>query len=219
MCGIRTIQSDRLIKIYIADVSEPYLVQEAVLTNIWKWFAKAIKNRANLGTEAGVLRFPDDHQGAWEILLYWIIKGQFLCEGEDERSHIIQLVRCWVLGDKYCLADFQDLAMADLLQILNSNSEAFPFYAVELAFSNTPDKSPLRTLIARWVVHEVVTGVRTAEDMEMLDGVAGFLAEMVKAYKFKDKEGLKVMRYIFRQGDWEEFLVGGGPYQHWVYLA
>lgn len=65
-----------MIKIYIGDDTEPYLMSEATLVQASKYFAGALKHEHLLGvTEPGVLRSPDDgvSKGAWEIALYWMM--------------------------------------------------------------------------------------------------------------------------------------------------
>ena len=102
------VQTDRLISVFVGENTRPYFVQESVLAGISDFFRKALKHESNLGTERGVLRQLEDDHTAWEMLLYWRIKGKILCYGEDFHSKVFTLVHCAVLGDKYDTKSFRD---------------------------------------------------------------------------------------------------------------
>jgi hypothetical protein len=60
------LQTDRLIKIYVAENATPYLVPGAILTSISEYFVKALAHEKQLGgREDGTLHFPEDDQIAW----------------------------------------------------------------------------------------------------------------------------------------------------------
>ena len=127
---------DRLIKLFIGEQSpemQPLLVPQALLENASEYFVKAFRNE-NMGqqNEPGTLRFPEDDIAAWKVFLYWIIKHKLpaaeelvpACDDENvegKHDHILA-VRCWVLGDKYCVPLFQDLIMLEILRTLEHSS-------------------------------------------------------------------------------------------------
>ena len=211
------LRSQRLIKIYVADASTPYLVQEAVLTGMSEYFKRALANADSFGGEKDVMRFPEDDPVAWKVLLYWRIQGCLQRSfAEDAESTMMQLIRCWALGDKYDVKNFQDVIMLDLIQTLNIH--LVKFEVVRFAFENTPDKSPLRKLMAQEAVISFYypSMQYAAEDLEIFDGVCGFMTEFVKAIELKRQKEI-LATDLSHPDEWNEFMVGEGPMKHWVW--
>ena len=216
------LQTDRLIKVYVGMNLKPYLVPTSVLAGISAYFVKALANEDRFAGEKGVMRFPEDDPTSWEALLYYKLRGHVQCARTgDEQQKIMQLVGCWILGDKYNIKDFQDHAMLQLLRWL---TDAQPILeSVKLAFENTLEGSPLRTLMAREAVYGYYDNRspdNTAERFKMFDGVQGFMTEFLKAMELRaendnDEEALRTR--LTEQDSWEEFMVGEGPKKHWVW--
>lgn len=69
------------------------------------------------------IKFPQDDLEAWKQLIYWIGTGKFaLNTVETDSKDPSLLMRCWLLGAKYKVLDFQDCAMMDLLRFYDQGS-------------------------------------------------------------------------------------------------
>ena len=217
------LQTNRMIQVYIADKARPYLIQEATLTTMSEFFVRAFKNEASLGDEKekGVIRLPEDNHTAWMTLLYWKLNGKFeISKGSDEQEQM-QLVHCWTLGNKYDIKAFQDLAMLELLNLLEDRNASLA--VIQFAFENTAEGSALRKLMARQVVinihceREAVTG----RYLEIFNGGSATITELVEMYDLKEERnddinGLRVC-LDGESDEWRDFMVGGGPDKHWIY--
>ena len=184
-----------------------------------EYFKRALANADSFGGEKDVMRFPEDDATAWETLLYWKIQGYLhRAFAEDAESDIMQSIRCWALGDKYDVKNFQDVVMLDLIALLSSRG--VKFNVVRFAFENTPQKSPLRTFMAREAIitYSTCLNLDAPQELEVFDGVRGFMTEFMNAVERRGrKENLTVDLSI--PGDWSEFMVGKGPPKHWVWDA
>ena len=92
---------------------------------------------------------------------------------------IDELVRCWILGDKYDIKEFQDLIILELIQSVKG--VIVPLTTVKTAFENTPPKSPLRTFMAEeaaWRIKNM--SEYQHEDLGIMDGVIGWSAELMQ---------------------------------------
>lgn len=161
--------------------SRPYLVQEALVTGISAFFKRAINHETSFGSEPGVLRFPEDDQIAWEMLLHWRLKGYavktYVSEHTEEQ---LQLVRFWVLAEKYDIKEFQNVIMNQIFDALDQRTVELE--TVKLAFESTPPGSPLRTLMAEeTVLHMDLRDEYEHADLRELDGVLGFTTELMYA--------------------------------------
>ena len=119
--------------------------------------------------------------------------------GSPEAENAPLLTRCWILGEKYGLATFQDCIMLALVQSLYYCKTDLT--VVKEAFEGTPNRSPcspLRRLMAEEAVHLVAT-VNVPEDrvpdgflaLDALDGVVGFTSAFALAFDaYKASDGL-----------------------------
>ena len=190
------------------------------MTSLSEFFVRAFKNEDSLGGEKGVIRLPEDNYAAWITLLYWKLNGKMeIPEGHDD-SKKMQLVYCWILGDKYNIKEFQDLVMIELLMTLEE--WVAPLEVIQLAFKNTTGNSPLRKLMARHAVINICEGNCERQHLQIFDGVVGFITELVEAYDIRDEKengvnGLFVSVDGDDEDEWMEFMVAGGPEKHWVH--
>lgn len=164
--------------------------------------------------------------GAWEILIYWMIKAtlpesNFEEEDKKEASQLL-LVQCWALGDKYNLAAFQDVIMLELLFLVSGISMT-PVSAA-FATNNTPPGSKLRCLVANEIVHTVYMGyVRAIEAYDEALAATGFASEamnMLDQYRNGDT-GVDVSYVAEKDGsartqEWRKYMVNERPPQHWI---
>lgn len=208
------LQGDRFIKIYIGDDINPYHVQEAALTTLSDYFVRALKHGKSFGGEEETLGFPEDDQTSWQTLLHWKIKGSLTgVDGLREREAIEQWTKCWVLGNKYDVKEFQDLVFLELLKCLDG-VDATP-QAVEFAFKNTPANSPMRQLMAREAVASF-----DRQDFAVFDGVNGATIEVVDAMKWKqerERSNAGLITKLDEPTEWQKFMVGEGTFKHWVW--
>lgn len=110
--------------------------------------------------------------------------------------------------------------MLELLSVLDTEHVALE--VIRFAFENTPPNSILRKLMAREAVLTFYKkdGKRNPQDFEIFDGVSGFVVELMEAIAQKDekKHGSAVLKTKLEDPEqWRKFLVGDGPYKHWIY--
>lgn len=233
-----TLRADRLVKIYIGERTprnKPFLIQQSVLEHASAYFKKAFENEHKLGAaEAGTLSFPEDDTDAWIALLQWMLKHSLPDSWYAEpHPNVMTKVRCWALGEKYMIPEFQDLVMLELLATLNHNNSP-GIEVVKVGFELTPPGCKLRVLLAE----EVAAGLTvhkslTYDELDMCDGVTGFAGEVGKAISLVHARELekaislvhRISRAEQRRGRaqdeasssrWREFMVGGGPKEHWI---
>lgn len=233
------LKSQRLIKIYIGDASEPYLMSETTLTAASDYFAKALKHEGSLGpSDLGVLRFPDDgdSQEAWGLLLFWIVMkrlpDEYTLRGDDQPDpEVVETwIRTWVLADKYLLPKLQDGVMLEMLFHLQQSLLATCVEDAEMVNSMlriSPVDSPLRRLVAEETVRSMFeprSGAYeelTAEHLNCVNEGLGVTDSLLSACRdFTQNKG-EYLRSENGDGDvkcalWKEHLVGDLPGLHWV---
>ncbi|KAK5730784.1 hypothetical protein LTR15_000722 [Elasticomyces elasticus] len=143
--------------IIIVDTDKPqtFFVQQRLLESTSDYFVKALQNQ-QLGekTAPGVLQFPEDKDGEWKLLLFWMYKHELPEEVYHQDS--FPAVRAWALGDRLCIPEFQNHA----------------------AVQSAPINTPTRKLMAEEVVTD--TGVSLSrEELDELDGY-NFLAHLIE---------------------------------------
>lgn len=208
-------------------------VHEALLRYTSKVFSAALNHERSLGEhEHGVLKYPEDVVGAWEVLLFWMITKKLPDDSigslsvHDRETLQLSLVQCWTLGDKYGIPEFQDLVMLELLDL--SCEGLVTVQAAEEAFENTSPRSRIRKLFSRLIVTAVVIDqAESVEEFEDLEGLPGYTADLLEAMQLGQPgdAGWAPLRWLMRtrggrdSGEWKEYLVGDGPSQHWVFTA
>lgn len=177
-------KTDRLLKIYVGRVDEdtqPFRVHEAVLEQASPYFANMMEPDAFCEDEHGVLRFPNDDLQAWEVLLYWIVHHEIPKRSIAYKDALA--IRCWQLGDKYLIPDFQDHAMLSLLYTLRLGE--FSFQVIEEGVLRSTAGSKLRKLVLQEAVNNVFDGYTTQLCMlSFLDGL-GCITELLYHYHKK----------------------------------
>lgn len=226
-------ECDRLIKVYVGEQtsveSKPFLIQATLLETASEWFVKALKHE-HLGGEPGVLRLPEDDLDAWKVFIHWLVMKKLpqdhMSNLHDQYDHAA-LVRCWVIGDKYGISEFQNLIMLDLLDSLEDC--CVQTEAARLGFECTAPGSVMRELMAAEVAECIENRecVIHARDLETLDDVGGVFSAVaaVLARSARD-EGVpkctpRVPVYEYEEGAprcihdpdsevWEPFMVADG---------
>jgi hypothetical protein len=155
-----------------------------------------------------------------QLVKFWKLNGKLeIPQGHDD-SKKMQLVHCWILGDKYDIKEFQDIVVLELLVTLEDS--VAPLEVIQLAFKNTAENSLLRKLMARHAVINICESNCERQHLKIFDGVTGFITEPVEAYDIRDEKenginGLFVIVDGDDEDEWMEFMVVGGPEKHWVH--
>ncbi|KAF2162547.1 hypothetical protein M409DRAFT_27169 [Zasmidium cellare ATCC 36951] len=235
---MRQLKSQRLIKIFIGDITEPYVMSETTLVNASEYFVKALKHEDSMGTsQPGVLRFPedDDFKETWEILLFWLMTQRLPpCltvqdDGNPQPEATEPWIRMWVLADKYLVHELQDTVMLEMLRyfdgtfLANMDSDA--------AMANEMLRiSPVDSRLRRLVAEETIRGLYEegpsecslkTEHLIASDGVPGLSASLLDAYHDYMKNNKTYVRNHRKDPDarfraWGEYLVGCPPMIHWL---
>ncbi|KAK3115413.1 hypothetical protein LTR53_005260 [Teratosphaeriaceae sp. CCFEE 6253] len=212
-----SLRNERLIKIVIGDGDhEPYHIQQTILESASDYFKKALAHESQLGSdEPGTLTFPEDNLGAWEALLYWLLKHdlpppmQVPCESHivPVGEHELLLVRCWAMGEKYGLSVFQDLVMTTMLKWVESCG-SFEYATLEEAFQSTPPGCALRLLTADDLAFRIVDsqeGLPLVRDViEFLEGIPGCMGEVLSAVSDFHKMSVRPTACKRPPPDWKQ---------------
>ncbi|KAK3721041.1 hypothetical protein LTR37_003331 [Vermiconidia calcicola] len=218
--------SERLVKIVVGQEATPYYVQESVLRDAAAYFAKAIQWDHLSHETLGILKFPEDDEDAWKVLLQWFVKKELPVLKMNQATQMLW-VRSWIIGDKYGIEAFQDLVMLELLNELAYQKTSLE--VVRTVFEGTMEESPMRKLMAE----ETVNLIKTTEDwchkrLELMDGVSGFTSALLEAMDNHDtlldgSEDTTSLRKRMTDGestnmDWLGYMLGNGPDRHRIYI-
>ncbi|KAK3115577.1 hypothetical protein LTR53_004937 [Teratosphaeriaceae sp. CCFEE 6253] len=222
---VSSLRNERLIKIVVGDGEhEPYYIQRTILESSSDYFKKALAHESQLGSdEPGTLSFPEDDLGAWEVLLYWLLK-----HGLPPLMHVprefftlptgdfeLLLVRCWAMGEKYCLPSFQDLMMTTLLKWVEICS-TLDRATLEEAFSSTPPGCVMRLLaaadLALQISHESACASRSRAMINAVEGIRGCMGEVLNAVSEYYTRPIRPNASIApspdqKQQDWTKYMV------------
>ncbi|KAK4544937.1 hypothetical protein LTR36_003842 [Oleoguttula mirabilis] len=196
------LQSDRLIRIIVGtgEDAKVFHVQQVILESVSDYFVKSMKKRASRQRRRiGLKRdFP-----------------KRLATEDDELA-----VRCWVLGDCYDIARFQDEAMLAVMKSFQEISACWPaFETIANAFKDTPPGSKLRRLMVEQLVLmlELRSDVTYASCDDILNGT-NFVQELLNARdRYNKGDGREKMLHRLgadAAGDhpviatWREYMVG-----------
>lgn len=209
----RSLQNEQLIKVYVGERKseiKPYLIQQTLLESTSTVFAAAIQPHAFKEGQERCLHFPDDDSTVWGVLVYWIIKREMPKTLSDVPTCC---VRCWVLGDRYDIKDFQDQAMLALIRYCED--KRLDVGVMKEAVSNSAQGTKLRQLVAQEAVrYQNKDKNASLDDFKDFDGV-GFTTDYLYAQYAYDNGTIRYKR--LEEGDrnvkpaWKEFMVGDGP--------
>ena len=203
-------------KIYIGASETPYHVSEATLKAASDYFTTAIKH-IELGVRSSpdTLRFPEDDRDAWEVFLHWLLKGTIPPIAGVDGWELN--VKCWILGDRYNIPDFQDDAIFDMLS--ESESGFLPrLSAIQLAFAGTPQGSKLREYMAEEAWRMVTRGLISDQELDKALNGTLYLTEILTAKRLfdeKNKQNIFHNRFgrsdyvlAMRNAPWSAFILG-----------
>ncbi|KAF2171411.1 hypothetical protein M409DRAFT_50856 [Zasmidium cellare ATCC 36951] len=101
-----SMQSDHLVSIFVGNATTPLRIQQSIIAATSDYFKAVFTNKGFEEAKKGVLHLPEDDLQAWELFIYWLVKGTVW-----EMAEPIQLIQCWNLGDKYGISQLQDDVM------------------------------------------------------------------------------------------------------------
>ncbi|KAK3115415.1 hypothetical protein LTR53_005262 [Teratosphaeriaceae sp. CCFEE 6253] len=225
----------RFIAIHVGQDADEHVfhIPKAALDLASDYFLMALKHESAMGGEKGTLRFPADDADAWKVLLCWIIKcalpEDWNCAKKDAEQQEVHMIRCWALGEKYLLPDFQAMIMLELLNYLDSSEEPkvqhLTLTAAKEALATTPAGRPLRRLIAVELAKSLKEGHLGFDKLCEFDGIGGAMSEVVQAVN--GYSGIQGSMYRLFPIDykapeeaaqpWRAYMVRGGPTAHWIY--
>lgn len=204
--------TDRLIHVYIGTREILYLVSQVVLGTSSEYFVKAIKNERMGKNNVGVLRFPEDDEDAWELVLFWMIERKLPSAAntpcyEDARVFQGRLFNTWILADKYMMPRLQNATMTLLFNVLGG---AHQCRCVALKALRDQNTSSVLRLACEGLVElayrgDPMDGGGNPEDLSVLDGVPASVVAIAKA----------VEAFIKTSRATGEFRENGMPFRHW----
>jgi hypothetical protein len=172
-----------------------------------------------------------DDVAGWKALLHWIVVRELPHEmswviGQGNEDQVRQLVRAWILRDRYDIPHFQNLVMLELLKSQEqlSTNLAPNVSIMKEAFEGSPLESPLGRLMMEELVEQLRKGDVGGQELDSFDNVAGFSSMLFDYLTNKvDDDG----EYEFwprlpgfdnnpGSSPYQEFMVGGKFDRHWV---
>lgn len=126
---------------------------------------------------------------------------------------IILIMRCWVLGDKYAIVDFQDEDMMILLY--ESQHNGLGWDVIKEGVIHSRPGSPIRRLLAYEAVIQVYEDGVDAEALIDVDG-AGFMSEFVTAHQAFEKNNQHQL-WFDEAEQWRDFMAGKSVEKHWLF--
>ncbi|KAK4502793.1 hypothetical protein PRZ48_006219 [Zasmidium cellare] len=196
---MQQLKSDRLIKIYIGEgiQLEPYQVSEALLTSSSDYFVKALRNEKTMGSEVGVLRFPEDGPAieAWGSMLFWLM-NKTLPLYSEENDLLTICVNGWVLGDKYLMPRYQNAIIQELIAYFKDETLPNDRDLINKLLRLSPAGSGIRQIIAEeviFIMHGDIFPAKERIKPSELEtevkgsGIAASLLDAFTAYKGKDE--------------------------------
>ncbi|SMQ55182.1 unnamed protein product [Zymoseptoria tritici ST99CH_3D7] len=164
---------ERLVEISFGETTGawPLQVQQHVLEGLSPYFTRALRNPVFKEATEGSLSFPEDELVAWVFILFWTFHRTL--PGSGDCGNLLFAIKCWVVGDKYGIAQFQDAIMLSILRRLDSMiDESMDINALLFALENTLPNAPLRELLLEWVAVEMFH-TAAQDPSECVDSVVG----------------------------------------------
>ncbi|KAK5678170.1 hypothetical protein LTS10_009340 [Elasticomyces elasticus] len=189
------------VKVGVEDAANTYFVSKALLCKV-AWFAAAFEGDRFLEATTGFATLPEDHPQAFEALLYHLHRGEleFPAIGsamtDDQLSSELETcLYVWVFGDKYGVPAMQNAVILRACELMTHRSSRYAdvdkqfdnrkldisFTTVELYHGLTAEGSPLRKLMADYVVFQVKNKQAPYGRFETLETYSGFIEDYASA--------------------------------------
>ena len=107
------------------------------------------------------ITLPQDIYQAWKVLLHWIATRRLPEHVADDE---LLLIRCWALGERHGIEEFQDEAMLALL--LWCEDFHLDMDTIERGLSSTRPGSKLRRLVAEELIFNIDAVAEPAAGLE-----------------------------------------------------
>ncbi|KJX99911.1 hypothetical protein TI39_contig348g00012 [Zymoseptoria brevis] len=160
----------RLIRVFVGGGHDVFHVQQQALETISPYFTNALKHDRFKEGKDGVLELPEDEVDVWKVLLHLVLCRKLPSSLVTKdcmltKENVLLAVRCWTMGDKYGIKEFQDTVMLRLLRYLNIMQCTQPGTILDVqitltVFERTLRQSPLRMLVTDWTVMTMY-GIKT----------------------------------------------------------
>jgi hypothetical protein len=158
------------------------------------WFARALQEDGfREGTERSIT-MPEDEPRAFEVFVYHLchheVKFQELTKDcETEKAADLELCfAVWVFGEKYDIPQLQNAIMLYACSVLMiSDIHVVKLSPTMLAayYGATPSDTPLRKLIAEYIIHYICEEDGNIEAYEVVASHSGFLKDLFAARDFQ----------------------------------
>lgn len=156
---------------------EPFLISQRRLESASEYFRKALRQDSFKEGRTGQIDFPEDDYDAWAVLMFWMMSAFHIAKNKLKPD---LLIKCWVLGDKYEIPDFQDRIMLELLLIFEVD------YATEDIIELGSRLSPAGSFLKRLMAEEAAVALQNDKtDFESLEAAfsgSGMLREFILAH-------------------------------------
>ncbi|KAK4542972.1 hypothetical protein LTR36_005970 [Oleoguttula mirabilis] len=149
------------------------------------WFDKALKQGHFQEGETNTIALPEDPTHAFSSFHYYIYHHDVVfperpTEGRPLEGYLYELCEHWIFGDKYHIGGLQNIATYELCTVLTSY-EDMTDETLRLCYECTIPESPLRIIIADYVVNNVENLGVYMGDYEFLGVFEGFINDIWNA--------------------------------------
>ncbi|KAI7196676.1 hypothetical protein KC363_g766 [Hortaea werneckii] len=227
-----SLESDRLVGIKVGSNQnkKPFLVSQRRPESASKYFRRALRQDSFKEGLNGQIDFPKDDYDAWTVLVFWMM-NTFNIAKEEITPDL--LIKCWVLGDKCEIPEFQDQIMLELLFIFVQD------YATEDIIKLGSELSPTGSVLKRLVAEEAAVAlINQKTDFESLEAAFngnGMLRDFVLARDNWEADGkFYTSRFEslaaeertsqeeewneeWRSPTWQNYMLSNGSRPEWVF--
>ncbi|KAF2214162.1 hypothetical protein CERZMDRAFT_96186 [Cercospora zeae-maydis SCOH1-5] len=189
-----------LIKVGTGEDSRDFTVPKALLCDKSKWFKNALSHKAFIESRTGVIHLPEDTVSGFTSFYFYLFTKYLAYRdvklGRDTAELFIEqldsAVEAWLFADKYLLLGMRNCAMYALCAHLSDatcEDIGIPAASLAACFARTADSSPLRMIVADYVVTRMDEERLDAEDLvQELAGEEGFVKALHEAQNFHHRE-------------------------------
>ncbi|KAI7163042.1 hypothetical protein KC349_g1597 [Hortaea werneckii] len=174
-----SLEFDRLVKVKVGSNKnkKPFLVSQRTLESASEYFRKALRQDSFKEGLKGQIDFPKDDYDAWAVLMFWMMSAFHIAKTKLKPD---LLIKCWVLGDKYEIPEFQDQIMLELLFMVQ-----YYDYDTEDIIRLGSELSPAGSVLKRLIAEEAAVALKNNNvDFESLEAAFngnGMLKDFVLA--------------------------------------
>ncbi|CAI7604079.1 unnamed protein product [Penicillium glandicola] len=169
---IRTSKDDanklqgRTVDILVGDGHEAFSVHEKLIRDSSSFFDKAMAGEWKESLQR-TFQLPDDEPRIFGLYIHWLYYGTLpvFCDepGLPGNAEYVDLVKAYVLGDKFLDFKFQNATIDAIIEKTDSKSQDrsrwFPVgEPIEYAYTNTCESALIRKLLVDLYVHNGFSG-------------------------------------------------------------